>query len=1014
MLCCVFVYAQGDEYYDEDRSFYQKSEILTNPTVQAPDVAAFQKVNFIPVSNYTGRTKVSIPIFTVKTGGISVPISLSYNSGGVKINDIPSAVGSNWSLNAGGVISKIIRGVDDFMYDHNHDFPHDLILHCSLGGFLYNKNHTPSGGWWEDNKLIDPDVFIVSAPGINTSYTHTLGNPQVLKPNGTTGDVFETTGQQNIIKETRGNSNVGIYAVSRQIPGSNDYEYIDGGFNSNFNLYGINSIDITNTSGLQFIFDKADVSQYNISQENKRLHSSAGIPNDPVKILSNLKQESYHLSKIKDFKSNKEVFFDYETYKKSSYDPINDSFYIKGLTNPFYMDPITDAKSVKYPKLHRLTKIRFDNGSVEFIYGLNRQDVIDEKALTQIIIKDLNGKVIKKVNLEYSYKTNFSYTSAPQNKRLQLNKVYTTNAVNTSLPGYLLTYNSTPLPPRGSWGKDFLGYHNGTHNTSNTSPKPHIYFYPDSGKNSLLPVSKGSGYYLASGNFSLASNLTYAKAGILEKIEYPTGGFSEFEYELNQFKVENATINGGGLRIKTQKIKDELGNEQILDYEYKEINNSSSGSIVSFSNYVDLKVKNGYTSTISPSSALSYYSLKVYSTSQAQAELTNGSFVGYSRVIVKNRINNGYSEFSYTSPKQFPDLLYQRDIKNSNNYEIIESTAKRNGIHSSFLSKEIFRGNLLSKKIYNKNNTLLKKVENEYSHNQFSNIQFQKEIDLSNDRVYYNERFNYDGPKLLENVLIPNERNLLTKSITTDYLEGGSTSIIKETVYDAIYPLIKENKIIDNTKTVLNKYYYPHNSQVSGLSYMNSLRGQNRYSEMIHQEAYHDGQKIFTERINYHNFGNNLYLPNKIYTAKGTQSLEEGATIDKRDANGNILQYHTKEGIYTSFIYGYGNTSLLAKIENEKYNVAVSKLPISITALQNLDNESNKNTLIGYFNTMRNALPNARITSYTYIPSVGVHTITDNRGKTMSYVYDKHHRLSLVKDTEGKIVKRYEYNYKNQ
>jgi len=136
--------------------------------------------------------------------------------------------------------------------------------------------------------------------------------------------------------------------------------------------------------------------------------------------------------------------------------------------------------------------------------------------------------------------------------------------------------------------------------------------------------------------------------------------------------------------------------------------------------------------------------------------------------------------------------------------------------------------------------------------------------------------------------------------------------------------------------------------------------------------------------------------------------------IDLKDSKGNTLQYHTLDGVYTTFIYGYNYSTLLAKIQNATYSQVMAALPVSYTTLQGLDSVNDESTLQSYFSTVRNALPSAYITSYSFIPSVGVSTITDARGKTLTYVYDKFNRLSLIKDPNDNIVKRYEYHYINQ
>ena len=110
MCKAVISQDERDDYLNSN--FYTASQIIGNSTMQPPDVAAFQKVNFVPVSNYTGRANISIPIYEISVGNMRIPISIDYNSSGVKVNDMPSSVGLNWSLNAGGMVSTLrLRGL---------------------------------------------------------------------------------------------------------------------------------------------------------------------------------------------------------------------------------------------------------------------------------------------------------------------------------------------------------------------------------------------------------------------------------------------------------------------------------------------------------------------------------------------------------------------------------------------------------------------------------------------------------------------------------------------------------------------------------------------------------------------------------------------------------------------------------------------------------------------------------------------------------------------------------------
>jgi YD repeat-containing protein len=54
----------------------------------------------------------------------------------------------------------------------------------------------------------------------------------------------------------------------------------------------------------------------------------------------------------------------------------------------------------------------------------------------------------------------------------------------------------------------------------------------------------------------------------------------------------------------------------------------------------------------------------------------------------------------------------------------------------------------------------------------------------------------------------------------------------------------------------------------------------------------------------------------------------------------------------------------------------------------------------------------ARMTSYTFNPSIGVTTATDANGVIVYYEYDSFGRLAFVKDANGDIVENYTYNYR--
>ena len=65
-------------------------------------------------------------------------------------------------------------------------------------------------------------------------------------------------------------------------------------------------------------------------------------------------------------------------------------------------------------------------------------------------------------------------------------------------------------------------------------------------------------------------------------------------------------------------------------------------------------------------------------------------------------------------------------------------------------------------------------------------------------------------------------------------------------------------------------------------------------------------------------------------------------------------------------------------------------------------------------NKLRNSLPtDTMVTTYTYIPLIGVSTVTDVKGCTSTYTYDSFGRLNLVKDCDGNIVSENLYHYRD-
>jgi hypothetical protein len=79
----------------------------------SPNAASLGKYGEYIVDKSTGVPNISIPLIDLNEGGINVKVGISYHAGGIKVQEEASCVGLGWSLNAGGVITRVMHGRPD-------------------------------------------------------------------------------------------------------------------------------------------------------------------------------------------------------------------------------------------------------------------------------------------------------------------------------------------------------------------------------------------------------------------------------------------------------------------------------------------------------------------------------------------------------------------------------------------------------------------------------------------------------------------------------------------------------------------------------------------------------------------------------------------------------------------------------------------------------------------------------------------------------------------------------------
>ncbi|MBO6524851.1 MAG: RHS repeat protein [Balneolaceae bacterium] len=299
-----------------------------------------------------------------------------------------------------------------------------------------------------------------------------------------------------------------------------------------------NTFEIINTDGTKFTFDVGAGTYY--SDVCTGGGSGSPVNRFPFTGFSNF------LSEITTTDGNV-ITLTYGTYTYE-YDTIIDQKYHKfsgqsGCPSVASLNRICTRTNTVTEK--RLTGISSTSSDikVEFEYSGVRDDLADAGVgqplkLDKIIIlggTTASPETLKVFDLHQSYFNSSGGASSDLNKRLKLDSV---NEV--GLPGWSFTYNSTTLPPRDSYAVDHWGHYNGE--TSNSTFIPYDANYYTSGADR-------------------EPNLSYIYTGILEKVTYPTGGYTELEYE--------TTSNKSAVRIKKLITKEtSTSSSTIKEFEY--------------------------------------------------------------------------------------------------------------------------------------------------------------------------------------------------------------------------------------------------------------------------------------------------------------------------------------------------------------------------------------------------------------------------------------------------------------
>jgi len=479
--------------------------------VQSPTAASLGKFGDIPVSLYTGTPDIEIPIYKAKGRKLELPIKLRYHASGIKVEEIAGLVGLGWSLDAGGVITRTVKGIPDdcingYYYTGNElEQVWDKIEDLSLGNDV-----APDAYQYVQNALnetygSEPDHFFYNFVG--------RSGQLIITPNPE--DRFRTIPHKN-------------FKVTAQL-----------GWDSllSTNIHTIKSWTITTEDGTRYTFSELEPHKQDTSNSLYKTYVS-----------------SWYLTKIQSADGDDIINFEYEslnyeTQEMNHYEERFTNYSGAGCDMP---DSTPMVHQYTYqPKLLKRITTAFEK--IEFT-NTPREDLTNDRKLSTIKIyeaQNLGGK--KKEEWHFTYDC-FS-NGDDQSKRLKLDKIERKGEDGSFEKPYKFEYReSTPLPTRLSMAVDHWGFYNGKSSNDTLIPE--------------MVVKEPFGNYKAFSGGNREPSFPYSCSGLLKKIIYPTGGSNEFEYEQHNFgKISTELVTYSHSELKQKTALAPGNGEHIVPFE---------------------------------------------------------------------------------------------------------------------------------------------------------------------------------------------------------------------------------------------------------------------------------------------------------------------------------------------------------------------------------------------------------------------------------------------------------------
>ncbi|SBW01080.1 RHS repeat domain-containing protein [uncultured Dysgonomonas sp.] len=1051
----INIYSQSSVHYinpsTPDKHFQNRDYTYIFNLVnipQSPEVASMMRKGKYSAPLSHGLPDISIPIYTIQSGSLSFPISLSYYAGGIKIDDQASWVGLGWTLNAGGVIAKTVMDrPDPPMSDIKHT-AEEINRLGSNSGYLdlfwkmitYNKKNYAGLDQQRDK------------------YDYCFnGNNGTFYFDGKTGDIVQIPYTVN--KITR--------EVNSQV------------------IINPNKFEIVIPDGTIYKFEATERSRVIGVNRAKNMFNE---------LITSASMEEYqcnttwHLTEIISADKKSTISFTYESSDTSYDDYVFSSSYVektitgdkwlgidlKETNRNYYSDNVT-TKTTYETKI--LKEIKFNEGKVVFNHIKDRTDGRKHR-LTEIEVIPYNGTTVKKIKFD-----NSSYFSGP---RLKLNSVSFLGSDAKVYDKYMFSYFDGNMPPpykanppinsgtyHSYFSQDLLGYYN---NATNKSLVYNVINRP-------MPELANRTY-----NFNAAKTYT------LNKISYITGGETEFIYDaypgniprspalrIKEIISRNTNMNNNNKEHKIYRYgNDVTTGSNFVNFENNFIDYNYNESVSGFPNVVqgyfpiytmdeakkkpivELIYLHADMSTFYPYAEM----FKEYTSNPRMFNAEQVMYYQYGTIeelcVSENRTDTLKTVYTFENEKPIFHTIPLFTPSSSCNppnsffpsFYSVYKTYRQGSLLQSFPIRTDWTSGLLKRKdIYRYNKgiyRLQESITNEYE--KFKNNKVYTGLHLrgllftkSNpywevspraagltpnyyyntelyldcktlDNYFYHDIFEFTGwKKLVKTVSSRYEENLPRIPITKTELYKYE-SINKTT--DSHPFVTKQTEELKTGEIQEHRFKYP--VDFKSIDIYKKMIDNNFINAVINKESEFKKESSINSKITEKvDFDINLFPYKSTRTFTRTQGTNTIATdsaqiaILSRTTTGMPLETLDNTGLYCVYVWETNN--LIAEIKNARLSEISNKLNNNVQYQQFIGGMGMSQESLGL---LRTNLLNAHITSYTYKPLVGITSVKDPAGIVTHYEYDGAGRLkkTFIEDANGvkKGVNLYDYRYKNE